>query len=56
VRLAAGAAAAGARAIEAALSGRGIRVVAIRPIAASLEDVFIDLIGAAKGTSGPGEK
>jgi ABC-2 type transport system ATP-binding protein len=48
VRLAAGAAAAGARAIEAALSGHGIRVVAIRPIAASLEDVFIDLIGAAR--------
>jgi ABC-2 type transport system ATP-binding protein len=47
VRLAAGAAEAGARTIEAALAAKGIRPIGIRPIAASLEDVFIDLIGAA---------
>ena len=54
VRLAAGAAAAGARAIEAALTAHAVRVIGIRPIAASLEDVFIDLIGAAEGASAAG--
>ena len=49
VRLAVGAAAAGARTIEAALTAKGLRVIGVRPIAASLEDVFIDLIGAADG-------
>ena len=41
---------AGARAaIQAALAGAAVPVVSIRPIAASLEDVFIDLItGAAR--------
>ena len=54
VRLAAGAAAAGARTIEAALTAQAVRVIGIRPIAASLEDVFIDLIGAAEGVSAGG--
>jgi ABC-2 type transport system ATP-binding protein len=52
VRLAAGAAAEGVRTIEAALAAQGIRVISIRPIAASLEDVFIDLIGRAGGSAG----
>jgi ABC-2 type transport system ATP-binding protein len=33
-----------ARALNAALQAEGIRAISIRPIAASLEDVFIDLI------------
>jgi ABC-2 type transport system ATP-binding protein len=33
------------RDIEAALMGHGYRALSIRPVAASLEDVFIDLIG-----------
>ena len=33
-----------ARAIETALRAEGIRAISVRPIAASLEDVFIDLI------------
>jgi hypothetical protein len=33
-----------ARAVEAALTGAGLRVLDLRPIGASLEDVFIDLI------------
>jgi ABC-2 type transport system ATP-binding protein len=44
VRTAAGAREAVARDIEAALLAAGIGGVVIRPIAASLEDVFIDLI------------
>src|SRR6185503_16553572 len=44
VRVAAGAQAAVMRDIEAALRAEGIGGVSIRPIAASLEDVFIDLI------------
>jgi hypothetical protein len=36
--------AAGADAITAALKTQGIAVTSVRPIAASLEDVFIDLI------------
>ncbi len=35
------------RRIGAALANAGVRVIGIRPIAASLEDVFIDLIGQA---------
>lgn len=45
----------GTRAIEAALAARGMRLVGIRPIAASLEDVFIDLIGASRGNQKPSE-
>jgi ABC-2 type transport system ATP-binding protein len=44
VRVRPGAQAAVARDIEAALHAAGIGVVSVRPIAASLEDVFIDLI------------
>jgi ABC-2 type transport system ATP-binding protein len=44
VRVAAGAQAAVSRDIEAALQAAGIGGVSLRPIAASLEDVFIDLI------------
>jgi ABC-2 type transport system ATP-binding protein len=40
-------AAEGISAIEAALAARGLRPLSIRPVAASLEDVYIDLIGAA---------
>jgi ABC-2 type transport system ATP-binding protein len=52
VRFAAGAAAEGVRTIESALAGQGIRTIGIRPIAASLEDVFIDLIGRAGESAG----
>jgi ABC-2 type transport system ATP-binding protein len=46
VRLAAGTVAAGGiRAMEAALAAKGLRAVSIRPIGASLEDVYIELIG-----------
>ena len=46
VRVAAGQAAAGApRRSTRALNARGFTGVSVRPIAASLEDVFIDLIG-----------
>lgn len=45
----------GTRAIESALAARGMRLVGIRPIAASLEDVFIDLIGASRGNQKPSE-
>jgi ABC-2 type transport system ATP-binding protein len=51
VRIAAGAAAAGTKMIQAALAAKDIRVIGIRPIAASLEDVFIELIGTAEGGS-----
>jgi ABC-2 type transport system ATP-binding protein len=44
VRVASGASAEVARAIDAALGSHGLRTISIRPIAASLEDVFIDLI------------
>ena len=40
-------AAEGTRAIEAALAARGVRPIGIRLVPASLEDVFIALIGAA---------
>jgi ABC-2 type transport system ATP-binding protein len=44
VRVAAGDAGGMARVVEAALASSGIEVGSVRPIAASLEDVFIDLI------------
>lgn len=47
VRLAGPTAAEGIGAIEAALAARGLRPLSIRPITASLEDVYIELIGAA---------
>jgi ABC-2 type transport system ATP-binding protein len=46
VRLAEAGAAAAVRAVEAALEREGIRAESIRPVPASLEDVFIELIGA----------
>jgi ABC-2 type transport system ATP-binding protein len=45
VRLSGSTAAAATAAIEAALRGAGQRPVSIRPVSASLEDVFIELIG-----------
>jgi ABC-2 type transport system ATP-binding protein len=49
VRMGAGRAAADAAAIGRALEQDGFRGVSVRPIAASLEDVFIDLIGTRPG-------
>ena len=49
VRVAPGAAAAGADAIARALNAHALTDVRVRPIAASLEDVFIDLIGTRPG-------
>ena len=46
VRLSGTTAAAAQAAITAALRGAGLEVVSMRPVGASLEDVFIDLIGA----------
>ncbi len=43
-RIAAGSDSTAARSVEEALEHAGIRPISIRPIAASLEDVFIDLI------------
>jgi ABC-2 type transport system ATP-binding protein len=37
------------REVRAALAGAGIAVVSIRPVAASLEDVFIELVGRPAG-------
>jgi ABC-2 type transport system ATP-binding protein len=37
------------RDVRAALAGAGIAVVSIRPVAASLEDVFIELVGRPAG-------
>jgi ABC-2 type transport system ATP-binding protein len=48
VRLAGSIATEGVHAIEAALTAGGLRVIEIRPIDASLEDVFIERIGAAR--------
>jgi ABC-2 type transport system ATP-binding protein len=45
----------GTRAIEAALAGGGVGSVVIRPIAASLEDVFIELIGTSRAGQSPSE-
>jgi ABC-2 type transport system ATP-binding protein len=45
----------GARAIEAALAASGIGSAVIRPIAASLEDVFIELIGTSRAGQTPSE-
>lgn len=47
VRFAETTAAAGLEAIRAALQSAGVRALSVRPIPASLEDVFIDLITAA---------
>jgi len=49
VRVSAGRASAEAGTIAGALAARGFTGVNVRPIAASLEDVFIDLIGAGPG-------
>jgi ABC-2 type transport system ATP-binding protein len=43
----------GTRAIEAALAANGISSAVIRPIAASLEDVFIELIGTSRAGQTP---
>jgi ABC-2 type transport system ATP-binding protein len=48
VRLAGGTQAEGVARVTAALGERGIRVVSARPVAATLEDVFIGLIGEAR--------
>jgi ABC-2 type transport system ATP-binding protein len=44
VRVAPGSGARASAAIEAALASTGVRVTSVRPVVASLEDVFIDLI------------
>jgi ABC-2 type transport system ATP-binding protein len=49
VRFPAGNAAGSAPGVEAVLTEAGRRVTGIRPVAASLEDVFIDLIGRTNG-------
>jgi ABC-2 type transport system ATP-binding protein len=51
VRVAAGTAAAGADAISRELHARAFTGISVRPVAASLEDVFIELIGARPGRS-----
>jgi ABC-2 type transport system ATP-binding protein len=53
VRVAAGQAAADAAAIARELEARGFTGISVRPIAASLEDVFIDLIGTRAGAGRP---
>ena len=45
----------GARAIEAALAANGFGSAVVRPIAASLEDVFIELIGTSRAGETPRE-
>jgi ABC-2 type transport system ATP-binding protein len=55
VRLEGATPAEGTRAIEAALAAAGMRPTSIRPIAASLEDVFIELIGVSRGGHNPSE-
>jgi ABC-2 type transport system ATP-binding protein len=58
VRLARGNASAVGAAVQSTLEGHGFRDVSIRPSAASLEDVFIELIagsGAAAAAGGPGQ-
>ena len=51
VRLSSGASSAdSSHAIEAALAASGVRAISVRPIAASLEDVYIELIGSQKAT------
>jgi ABC-2 type transport system ATP-binding protein len=55
VRVTSGRAAASVATIEAALERQGLGGVSVRPIAASLEDVFIDLIaGTRRGEPMPG--
>jgi ABC-2 type transport system ATP-binding protein len=51
VRVAAGGAAAGGRAIAQALQAHGFTGISVRPIAASLEDVFIELIGTRRDST-----
>jgi ABC-2 type transport system ATP-binding protein len=51
VRVAAGQAAASAATIARELQAHGFTDVSVRPIAASLEDVFIDLIGTRAGAA-----
>jgi ABC-2 type transport system ATP-binding protein len=51
VRVAHGAAAAEASAISRELDGHGFTGISVRPIAASLEDVFIELVGTHAGRS-----
>jgi ABC-2 type transport system ATP-binding protein len=45
----------GTRAVEAALAANGIGSAVIRPIGASLEDVFIELIGTSRASQTPSE-
>jgi ABC-2 type transport system ATP-binding protein len=45
----------GTRAIEAALAANGIGAAAVRPITATLEDVFIELIGTSRAGEKPSE-
>ena len=52
VRVASGRASASAAEIRQALERAGLTGVSVRPIAASLEDVFIDLIAGAKNAPG----
>ena len=55
VRVTSGRAAASVATIQAALERQGLGGVSVRPIAASLEDVFIDLIaGTRRGEPMPG--
>jgi ABC-2 type transport system ATP-binding protein len=49
VRIASGSAEAKATAIRSALEAKGLAGVSVRPIAASLEDVFIELIAGTRG-------
>ena len=44
------------RAIEGALAAAGMRLVGIRPVMATLEDVFIELIGASRGSAAAGSR
>jgi ABC-2 type transport system ATP-binding protein len=53
VRVTPGMATAGARAISRELDAHGFAGVSVRPIAASLEDVFIDLIAGRPGQARP---
>ena len=49
VRVAAGQSAAASAVISRELQALGLEGISVRPIAASLEDVFIDLIGPHPG-------
>ena len=54
LRLRGSSAADASRAVAGALAAAGIGLRGIRPVAASLEDVFIDLIGASNAAQGSG--